>query len=176
MRLLTPRAGRPQRLVAEIDQVATARQLEGEEQGRQGLQQGPYTHGNQKDENALTEQIRAYGEQGRTPAELQAVLYHQQHIGPRGQGRQQIGQQEQHPCIQVHDLSLVKSTSCSAPGAASSDDCHQDVAVFQVLNLSGSHGGKGGSGGFAARKNKKPSTKDGLSRLPALISGLSSAS
>jgi hypothetical protein len=99
---LLSRAGGPQRLVTEIDEVAATRQLEGEEQRRQGLQQGANAHGDQQDEDGLTEQIRADGEQRRAPTELQAIFDDQQDIGARGQRCQQIGKQEQHPCIQVH--------------------------------------------------------------------------
>ena len=103
---LVRRLGRSQRLAAEVDEVAAASQLEGEEQGRQCLQQCAYTHGDQQDENGLTDKICAYGEQRCPPTELQAMLDDQQDIGARGQSCQQISQQEQRPCVQVHTYPL----------------------------------------------------------------------
>ena len=55
------------------------------------MQQGPHPHGDQTDEDGLAPQVAEDTDKGGAPAVLQTVLDHQQHIGARSQGRQQIG-------------------------------------------------------------------------------------
>ncbi len=70
------------------------------------MQQGPHPHGDPTDEDGLAPQVAEDTDKGGAPAVLQTVLDHQQHIGARGQGRQQIGQRKQHPGIGVHEQIL----------------------------------------------------------------------